>query len=56
MGLSQKSEKKTKALFEKHFDTIVRIVCKKFKKLGAKIIGGCCETTPAHIKQIKNLS
>ena len=31
-------------------------VCKKFKKLGAKIIGGCCEITPAHIKQIKNLS
>ena len=31
-------------------------VCKKFKKLGAKIIGGCCEITPAHIKQIKNLT
>ena len=31
-------------------------VCKKFKKLGAKIIGGCCEITPAHIKQIKNLA
>ena len=31
-------------------------VCKKFKKLGAKIIGGCCEITPAHIKQIKKLS
>jgi homocysteine S-methyltransferase len=29
-------------------------VCKKFKKLGAKIIGGCCEITPAHVKQIKN--
>jgi homocysteine S-methyltransferase len=31
-------------------------VCKKFKKLGAKIIGGCCEITPAHIKQIKKLT
>tara|TARA_B110000211_G_scaffold223644_1_gene273742 strand:- start:194 stop:1087 length:894 start_codon:yes stop_codon:yes gene_type:complete len=30
-------------------------VCKKFQKIGAKIIGGCCEITPAHIKQIKNL-
>jgi homocysteine S-methyltransferase len=30
-------------------------VCKKFNRLGAKIIGGCCEITPAHIKQIKNL-
>ena len=27
-------------------------VCKKFKRLGAKIIGGCCETTPAHIRQL----
>ena len=31
-------------------------VCKKFKKLGAKIIGGCCEITPAHVKQIKSLT
>ena len=31
-------------------------VCKKFKKLGAKIIGGCCEITPAHVKQIKKLT
>ena len=31
-------------------------VCKKFIKLGAKIIGGCCEITPAHIKQIKKLT
>jgi len=31
-------------------------VCKKFKKLGAKIIGGCCEITPTHIKQIKSLT
>ena len=31
-------------------------VCKKFNRLGAKIIGGCCQITPAHIKQIKNLT
>lgn len=30
-------------------------VCEKFKKIGAKIIGGCCEITPAHIKQIKKM-
>jgi len=30
-------------------------ICKKFNNLGAKIIGGCCETTPAHIKQLKKL-
>ena len=30
-------------------------VCQELKKKGAKIIGGCCEITPAHIKQIKNL-
>ena len=30
-------------------------ICKKFNRLGAKIIGGCCEITPSHIKQIKNL-
>jgi homocysteine S-methyltransferase len=30
-------------------------VCKKFKKMGAKIIGGCCETKPAHIKALKKL-
>jgi homocysteine S-methyltransferase len=30
-------------------------VCQKFKKKGAKIIGGCCEITPAHIKQIKKM-
>ncbi len=30
-------------------------VCKRFKRLGAKIIGGCCETTPAHIKQLNKL-
>jgi len=30
-------------------------ICKKFKLQGAKIIGGCCETTPAHIKQLKQL-
>ena len=30
-------------------------VCKRFKRLGAKIIGGCCETTPAHIEQLNKL-
>jgi len=30
-------------------------VCRKFNRLGATIIGGCCEITPSHIKQIKNL-
>ena len=30
-------------------------VCKKFNRLGATIIGGCCETTPAHIKQLNKL-
>jgi homocysteine S-methyltransferase len=29
-------------------------VCKKFKKMGAKIIGGCCEIKPSHIKALKN--
>tara|TARA_B110000046_G_C12941233_1_gene375877 strand:- start:42 stop:935 length:894 start_codon:yes stop_codon:yes gene_type:complete len=30
-------------------------VCKKFKKMGAKIIGGCCEIKPSHIKALKKL-
>ena len=30
-------------------------ICKKFNKMGAKIIGGCCEITPAHIKAVKKL-
>jgi len=30
-------------------------VCKRFKRLGATIIGGCCETTPAHIEQLNKL-
>ena len=29
-------------------------ICKKLNRFGAKIIGGCCEITPAHIKQLKN--
>ena len=28
---------------------------KKFKDAGATILGGCCETTPAHIKKISEL-
>ena len=30
-------------------------VCKKFNKMGAKIIGGCCEIKPSHIKVLKKL-
>jgi|TARA_B110000259_G_scaffold170938_1_gene202087 homocysteine S-methyltransferase len=30
-------------------------ICSKFNKAGAKIIGGCCEITPAHIKKLKKL-
>ena len=28
---------------------------KKFKDAGATILGGCCETRPAHIKEISML-
>ena len=28
---------------------------KKFKDAGATIIGGCCETRPAHIKEFTKL-
>ena len=30
-------------------------ICKKFNKMGAKIIGGCCEIKPSHIKALKKL-
>ena len=30
-------------------------ICKKLKSNGAKIIGGCCEITPKHIKKLKSL-
>lgn len=30
-------------------------VSNRFKKLGAKIIGGCCEITPKHIRYLKRL-
>ena len=30
-------------------------ICKKFKKMGAKIIGGCCEISPKHIKYLRDL-
>ena len=30
-------------------------VCNKFKKMGAKIIGGCCEIGPKHIKFLNKL-
>jgi len=31
------------------------IIVKKFKDSGATILGGCCETKPAHIKEIAKL-
>ena len=30
-------------------------ICKKFNKMGAKIIGGCCEIKPSHIRALKKL-
>ena len=30
-------------------------IAKKFKNAGATILGGCCETSPSHIKAIANL-
>ena len=30
-------------------------ICIKFNKLGANILGGCCEITPSHIRKLKNL-
>ena len=30
-------------------------VCKKFKNLGARIIGGCCEISPKHIQLLRDL-
>ena len=30
-------------------------ICMKLNKMGANIIGGCCEITPAHIKRISKL-
>ena len=29
--------------------------CIKFNKMGAKILGGCCEIKPAHIKKLRKL-
>ena len=40
---------KRKDITPKKFQT----VCKKLNKLGATIIGGCCEITPAHIAKLK---
>ena len=33
----------------------IAIVAKKFKDSGATILGGCCETSPEHIKEISKL-
>jgi homocysteine S-methyltransferase len=30
-------------------------MCRKFNKMGANIIGGCCEITPAHINKLRKL-
>ena len=30
-------------------------ICKRLKNKGAKIIGGCCEITPKHIKYLNRL-
>ena len=30
-------------------------VCKEFKNLGARIIGGCCEISPKHVKLLRDL-
>jgi homocysteine S-methyltransferase len=30
-------------------------ICKSFNERGAKIIGGCCETTPDHIRELKKI-
>ena len=38
--------------FVPEFDSTV---VKKFKEAGATILGGCCETRPAHIKKISEL-
>ena len=32
------------------------IFAKKFKDAGATILGGCCETRPAHIKEMKKIN
>ena len=33
----------------------IKEIAKKFKKNGATIIGGCCETSPLHIKAISKI-
>ena len=33
----------------------IQQIAKKFKDAGATILGGCCETSPSHIKAIANL-
>jgi len=35
--------------------TRIQEIAKKFKDAGATILGGCCETSPSHIKAIANL-
>ena len=42
---------KRQDLHQKNFNEIA----KKFKENGATILGGCCETGPAHIKAIAKI-
>ena len=30
-------------------------ICEKYAKLGATLIGGCCQITPSHISKLKKL-
>ena len=34
---------------------VISKIAKKFKESGATMLGGCCETTPAHIEAIKKI-
>ena len=34
---------------------VIAKIAKKFKEIGATMLGGCCETTPAHIEAIKKI-
>ena len=34
---------------------VIAKLAKKFKESGATMLGGCCETTPAHIEAIRKI-
>ena len=44
-----------KYLLQNGFKTTLAEFAKKFKDGGATILGGCCETRPAHIKAISSI-